>query len=149
MARFYSRKKGKSESTRPISRKPPVWCKATPEEVESLVVKLGKEGHPPSFIGVILRDQYGIPLVKSITGKSITQILKENNLSPKLPEDLENLLKKAERARKHLEKHRKDYSNKRALALIESKIHRLSEYYKERGILPADWKYKPSVASVA
>jgi small subunit ribosomal protein S15 len=149
LARFYSRKKGKSESTRPISRKPPSWCKATPEEVENLVVKLGREGYPPSLIGVILRDQHGIPLVKSITGKSITQILKDNNLSPKLPEDLENLLKKAERTRKHLEKHRKDYSNKRALALIESKIHRLSEYYKEKGVLPADWKYKPSVASVA
>jgi small subunit ribosomal protein S15 len=149
LARLYSRKKGKSDSNRPISRKPPSWCKATPEEVESLVVKLGKEGYSPSFIGLILRDQYGIPLVKSITGKTVTQILKENNLSLKLPEDLENLLKKAEQTRKHLEKYRKDYSNKRALALIESKIHRLSEYYKEKGILPADWKYKPSVASVA
>jgi len=149
LARLYSRKKGKSDSVRPISRKAPSWCKYTPEEVESLVIKLGKEGYSSSLIGVILRDQYGIPLVKSITGKSVTQILKENNIASKLPEDLEALLKKAERARRHLEKHKKDYSNKRALALIESKIHRLSKYYKEKGILPADWKYKPSVASVA
>ncbi|MBS7655727.1 30S ribosomal protein S15 [Candidatus Bathyarchaeota archaeon] len=149
MARLYSRKKGKSDSIRPISRKTPSWCKYTPEEVESLVVKLGKEGYSSSLIGVILRDQYGIPLVESITGKSVTQILKENSIASKLPEDLETLLKKAEQARRHLEKHKKDYNNKRALALIESKIHRLSEYYKERGILPADWKYKPSVASVA
>jgi small subunit ribosomal protein S15 len=149
LARLYSRKKGKSKSTRPISRKTPSWCKYAPEEVESLIVKLGKEGYSPSFIGVTLRDQYGIPLVKAITGKSITQILKESNLASKLPEDLENLLKKAEKARRHLEKHKKDYSNKRALALIESKIHRLSEYYKEKGVLPADWKYKSSIASVA
>ncbi|MEM0313519.1 MAG: 30S ribosomal protein S15, partial [Candidatus Bathyarchaeia archaeon] len=86
--------KGKSHSTRPVSKRPPSWCKYQPEEVEALVVKLAREGHPPSRIGTILRDQYAIPLVKPITGKTINQILKDAGLAPSIPEDLGNLLKK-------------------------------------------------------
>jgi small subunit ribosomal protein S15 len=48
-----------------------------------------------------------------------------------------------------LEKNRKDYQNKRALATVESKIHRLVKYYKARGKLTPEWEYKPMAASVA
>jgi len=101
------------------------------------------------MIGTILRDQYAIPLVKPITGKSVTQILKEAGLAPSIPEDLENLIIKATRLYAHLEKNRKDLHNKRALQLVEAKIHKLSRYYKRKGILPENWKYKPRVASLA
>lgn len=149
MARLYSSKRGSSGSTRPIGKKPPAWTKYEPEEVESFVVKLAKEGEPPSVIGVTLRDKHGVPLAKPIVGKKITQILEGAGLKPRLPEDLENLVKRADAMRKHLEKNRKDYPNKRALALIESKIHRLVKYYRARNMLPADWAYKPIAASVA
>jgi len=141
--------KGKSHSTRPVSKRPPSWCKYQPEEVEALVIKLAREGHPPSRIGTILRDQYAIPLVKPLTGKTITQILKEAGLAPSIPEDLGNLLKKAARLSAHLEKHRKDLHNKRALQLVEAKIHKLSRYYKREGVLPPNWKYEPKIASIA
>ncbi|RLI15885.1 30S ribosomal protein S15 [Candidatus Bathyarchaeota archaeon] len=137
------KEKGKSHSTRPVSKRPPSWCKYQPEEVEALVIKLAKEGHPPSRIGTILRDQYAIPLVKPITGKSITQILKEAELAPTIPEDLGNLIKKAARLTAHLEKNRKDLHNKRALQIVEAKIHKLSKYYKREGVLPPNWKYEP------
>ncbi|RLI41083.1 30S ribosomal protein S15, partial [Candidatus Bathyarchaeota archaeon] len=91
----------------------------------------------------ILRDQYAIPLVKPITGKSITQILKEAELAPTIPEDLGNLIKKAARLTAHLEKNRKDLHNKRALQIVEAKIHKLSRYYKREGVLPPNWKYEP------
>lgn len=142
------KEKGRSHSTRPVTKRPPSWCKYTPEEVISLVIKLAREGNPPSKIGVILRDQYGIPLVKPIVGKGILEILRENGLAPKIPEDLENLIKKARRIAAHLEKHKKDTHNKRALQLVESRIHRLAEYYKEKGILSHDWDYKAIVASI-
>jgi small subunit ribosomal protein S15 len=100
------------------------------------------------MIGLILRDQYGIPLVKPIVGKRITQILKRSDLTPSIPEDLDAMLKKANKLRKHLEKNRQDSYNKRSLTLVESKIHRMSDYYKNRGILPKNWKYVPAVASV-
>lgn len=140
--------KGKSHSTRPVSKRPPSWCKYQPEEVEALVIKLAREGHPPSRIGTILRDQYAIPLVKPLTGKTITQILREADLAPSLPEDLGNLLKEAARLSAHLEKHRKDLHNKRALQLVEAKIHKLARYYKREGVLPPNWKYEPKIASI-
>ena len=146
--RVPKKEKGKSHSTRPVTHRKPSWCKYTPEEVEALVVKLAKEGNFPSKIGVILRDQYGIPLVKPLVGKSITEILKEYSLAPSIPEDLEMLLRKASRLHAHLEKHKGDRHNKRALQIIESKIHRLSGYYKRKGVLSKDWKYTPTVLAV-
>ena len=89
------KEKGMSHQTRPVTKRPPEWCRYTAEEVEALIMKLAKEGHPPSKIGIILRDQHGIPLAKPITEKSVTQILKERKMFSSLPEDLENLLRKA------------------------------------------------------
>lgn len=148
MAKLYSRRRGKSGSIRPVSKKPPAWCKYTPEEVEALVVKLSKEGNSPSMIGLILRDRYGIPLVKPIVEKTVKEIISGAGLASKLPEELEVLLKRAVELKKHLEKNRKDYRNKHALALVESKIHRLAKYYRDKGAIPSDWKYKAFVASV-
>ena len=142
------KEKGRSHSTRPVTHRSPSWCRYTSEEVEALVVKLAREGNPPSKIGVILRDQYGIPLVKPIVGKSVTEVLKDNGLAPTLPEDLEMLLRKASRLHAHLERNRGDKYNKRALQIVESKIHRLSEYYKRKGALPKDWKYRPTVLAI-
>ena len=120
----------------------------TAEEVEALVMKLSKEGYPPSKIGIILRDQHGIPLAKPITGKSVTQILKERNLVSSLPEDLENLLRRATRLHVHYDKNKADLSNKRALQIVEAKIYKLSRYYKNKGVLPQEWKYKPKAIAL-
>jgi len=140
--------KGKSHQIRPVTKRPPTWCRYTPEEVEALVIRLAKDGHPPSKIGTILRDQHGIPLTKPITGRTISRILKEAELAPSLPEDLETLLRKAASLRVHLDKNEKDLGNKRALQLIEAKIHKLSRYYKRKGLLPPDWKYEAKAASL-
>ena len=141
------KQKGRSHQIRPVTKRPPSWCRYTSEEVEALVIRLAKDGHPPSKIGTILRDQHGIPLTKPITGRTISQILKEAELAPSLPEDFETLLRKAARLRVHLDKNKKDLSNKRALQVIEAKIHKLSRYYKSKGVLPPDWKYEAKAAS--
>jgi len=148
LARLYSRKHGSSGSRRPISKRPPAWVKYDPDEVEAAVVKLAREGNDPSMIGMMLRDKFGIPLVRHITGKRMTKILSGAGVSPKMPDDLQTLLRKADGLRKHLERNRKDHSNKRALTLIESKILRLASYYQDQNVLPSDWKYKPIAASV-
>jgi hypothetical protein len=41
-----------------------------------MITKAAKKGQMPSQIGVLLRDQHGIPLVKSVTGSKILRILK-------------------------------------------------------------------------
>lgn len=148
-ARLYTSKRGRSGSTRPISKKTPSWVKYTPDEVESLVLKLSREGNTASMIGMLMRDRYGVPLVKSITGKNIHEILVAAQQAGALPEDLSALVKKADDMRRHLEKNRKDHVNKRSLAMIESKIHRLVKYYHATGRLRPEWEYKHVVASVA
>lgn len=126
----------------------PSWVSYTQEEVEQLVIELAKRGFSPSMIGIILRDQYGIPLVKPILGKSITEVLQEHGLAPQIPEDLMNLIRRAVKIRKHLEEHPKDLSARRGLNLVESKIHRLVKYYKRVGKLPQDFTYTPEAFSM-
>ncbi len=139
---MHARKRGKSRSNRPLSKEPPEWVKISPEETEALIVKLAKEGTPPSRIGVILRDVYGVPLVSQVTGKSISQILEENKLLPEIPEDLANLIERARRMQLHLSTHRSDRYNKKRLQLVEAKIHRLVKYYSRIGRIPRDFKVK-------
>lgn len=134
---------GKSHSRRPVSKRTPTWFRYGPEEVEAFVIRLAKEGQTSSRIGVTLRDQYGIPLVKSVTGKSINDILDEANLRPSVPEDLTNLLRKANDLQRHLSKNKSDAVNKRSLELLVSKIRRTGRYHKSRGRLPESWEYRP------
>lgn len=140
MGRMHSNGKGMSSSALPYSRNPPSWVKSTPEEVVESICKLAKKGLAPSQIGVILRDSHGIAQVKNVTGNKILRILKSSGLAPEIPEDLYHLIKKAVSVRKHLERNRKDCDGKFRLILIESRIHRLSRYYKTVGSLPANWK---------
>ena len=89
-------------------------------------------------------------------------------LAPEIPEDLYMLIKKvcylhflhplkissadliriqAVAVRKHLVRNRKDKDSKFRLILIESRIHRLSRYYKSVGVLPPTWRYESATAS--
>jgi len=140
--------KGTSHQIRPVSKRPPSWCKYAPEEVEALVIKLAKEGNSAIKIGTILRDRHGIPLTRPIMGKSVTKILRENNLAPGMPEDLDILVRKASALATHLERNKGDQHNKRNLQIIEAKIHKLARYYKREGALSQDWKYEPKIASL-
>ena len=117
------------------------WIEYGNDEIIKIICELAEKGNSASLIGVILRDQYGVPDVKVVTKKSITQILKEKKLAPQLPEQFLNLLRQALKLRKHLEKNRNDNSNRRGLQLTESKIKRLVRYYKAKKILPADFYY--------
>lgn len=148
MGRIHARRKGKAGSKRPSTRTIPRWVRYKKNEIERLVVKLAKEDNSTSRIGLILRDQFGIPSVKIVTGKTISEIMKENETYPKFPEDIFNLLKQAVKLRGHLEKNKKDYTSKRGLELLESKIRRLGKYYVRKKVLPEDWKYSPQKAKL-
>ena len=148
MGRLHSHNYGKSHSVRPLNPKVPSWIKQDPKEIEALIVKYAKEDLSASQIGVKLRDQHSIPLVKPIIKKSITKILEENDLKTELPEDLNNIVKKAIGLQKHLNSNKGDNRNVRSLELIEAKIHRLSVYYKKTGRIPQKWKYKSVIAQL-
>ncbi len=148
VGRLHSHNYGKSHSTRPLNPKAPSWIKQDPKEIEELIVKYGKEDLSASQIGIKLRDQHSIPLVKPIIKKTITKVLEENDLKTEIPEDLNNIVKKAIGLQKHLKTNKKDNRNVRSLELIEAKIHRLSVYYKKIGRIPKNWKYKSVVAQL-
>ena len=142
MARIHARTRGKSGSKRPLEVDLSLVT-LKKKEVEDLVIKLARdELKKPSMIGLILRDTYAVPSVKAVTGKSVTQILKEHDLQSTVPEDLRALTVKADRLRKHLNSNTRDTHNKRGLLLLESKIRRLTKYYKRVGRIPENWIYK-------
>ncbi|CAG8656612.1 5547_t:CDS:2 [Paraglomus occultum] len=140
MGRMHAPGKGIARSALPYRRTAPSWLKTTPEDVCDQICKLAKKGMTPSQIGVNLRDAHGIAQVKNVTANKILRILKKQGLSPEIPEDLYHLIKKAVAVRKHLERNRKDKGAKFRLILIESRIHRLSRYYKLSGQLAPNWK---------
>ncbi len=148
MGRLHTHNHGKSHSTRPIELKKPSWVTQSPKEIEEIITKYGKDGLTSSQIGMKLRDQYAIPLVKPILNKGITQVLEENKITQELPEDLNNIVNKAVGLQKHLKSNKSDNRNTRSLELIEAKVQRLSVYYKKIGRIPKNWKYKSVVAQL-
>ena len=147
MARTHAHTHGKSHSNRPTSKNAPSWTIAD-QEIVSKIVDFGKDGLTASEIGLRLRDEFAVPLVKPILGKTITEVLEENNITKTMPEDLERLVRKALGLQKHLNNHNSDKRNVKSLELIESKIHRLSRYYKKNSKIPQNWKYKSVIAKL-
>ena len=90
----------------------PNWVKLKPAELEKLVIELGKSGKGPAQIGLVIRDQHGIPKAK-VLGKRIAQILKENNV--KFETEKEILEKKIKVLNDHIKTKSHDYSAKRSL----------------------------------
>jgi len=129
---MHAHKRGKSGSKRVVYSGPPPWSPLKTEEVEGLVVKLASEGHAPSKIGLILRDSYGIPSVRNITGKKISRILAEKGVGFSRTEDLDKLVAKAERMVTHLTRNSSDRFNVHNIQLVKSKIRRLARYHSKR-----------------
>jgi len=143
-------KRGKSREKPMKEKKPgvPDWVELKPEEAVEAIVNLGNAGHSSSEIGMLLRDQYGVPNVKALTGKSVEEIMADHKLLPEIPSDLMSLIKKSVNLQKHLKKNKKDFSAKRGLQLTVSKIRNLVKYYKRKGRLPLDWRYSEKTASL-
>ncbi|MBM3230535.1 hypothetical protein FJZ22_02680 [Candidatus Pacearchaeota archaeon] len=89
------------------------WMKMKPSEVESLVVELAQKGNTPSKIGIILRDQHGIPKVKML-GKKISKMLAEKKITYTTEKQMYQA--SIENIEKHSAQHKHDYTAKKALA---------------------------------
>ncbi len=148
MSRMHNSRRGSSGSKRPVLDKNPDWVQQSPAEIVELVAKLAGEGMTMAKIGLVLRDQYAVPDVRLATGKSMKQLLADKGMKTELPEDLANLMKRAVELSNHLKGNPRDLHNKHGLQLVESKIRRLVKYYKAEGVLPANWKYSLSTATL-
>ncbi len=148
MSRMHSRKKGKSGRKRPKSKKTPEWLEVDKAEVEEIILKMAKEGVPSSKIGLVLRDRYGIPAIRTILGMPIAKFLKKNKVGSEYPEDFIELIKRAVRMNKHMKKNNKDVHNKTKYQHVVSKVLRLAKYYEKKGRIPKGWKYDPDQAEL-
>lgn len=126
MAKRYGRGRGKARSHAPKAEKP-YWLKMDTKEVEDLVISLAKKEMPPAKIGLVLRDTYGIPSVKAITGKKIQKIIAERGMETK-SQDIKALEKSAKMLKAHLDKNKQDKVAKRGLQLTESKLAKLRKH---------------------
>ena len=148
MARMHSGDKGKHGSKKPVSKKAPAWVELGAKEIEELIVSQANAGQTPAEIGMVLRDQYGVPSVRAVTKKRVSDILAKHKLLPDVPRDLLNLIEKSVKLTKHMAENRKDTTAKRGYQLTVSKIRRLAKYYKKKGQLPADWRYTKQTAAL-
>tara|TARA_Y100000287_G_scaffold141497_1_gene116248 strand:- start:21 stop:467 length:447 start_codon:yes stop_codon:yes gene_type:complete len=139
---MHSGGKGSSGSSKPFSSEPPKWSESDKKVIESHILDLNKEGHSNAMIGTILRDRFAVPDVRLATGERISQILSRNGVVPNYPEDMMNLMRRAQGLIDHLSNNPKDKHNRRQLELCESKIRRLAKYYKGNEKLDSDWQYK-------
>ncbi len=148
MGRMHSGSKGKSGSSKPFVKETPTWQAYSAKEVEALIVKLAKEKLTPAKIGIKLRDMYGVPSVKTTCGKTVMQILTEKGLQKQLPQDLLDIIRKYIEITKHLETNKQDKTARRGLQLAQSKLGRLTKYYKRVGMVDKDWKFDTAKAGI-
>ncbi|MEA3199043.1 MAG: small subunit ribosomal protein [Thermoplasmata archaeon] len=148
MARVHARRRGSSRSRAPAREEAPEWQPLEKQEIIDKIVALARDGRTGAYIGLVLRDQHGVPDVKLATGMTMREILEKNGVAPQIPEDLQNLMKRAVHLQGHLATHRRDLHNGRGLTLIEARIRRLADYYRRIGRLPADWRYSAETAQL-
>ena len=120
----------------------------TKDEVEEKVLELAKGGASTAKIGLVMRDHYGVPSVRLVTGQKLAKWLGSKGVKHDLPEDLSSLLRRAVKLAGIVRAHKKDLHNKRRLQLLESKIRRLEKYYRREGRLPKAWRYSLDSAAV-
>jgi small subunit ribosomal protein S15 len=111
-------------------------------------LKLSKSGLTSAQVGAQLRDTYGVPAIRAVTGSRMVPLLASHGVKPELPEDLAALIRRVVKLQRHLVEHPFDHSNRRGLALMEARIRRLARYYRTRGILPEGWRFSAAQAAL-
>jgi small subunit ribosomal protein S15 len=109
----------------------PTWVKMKDTELKKIIAELA-EKYAPAQIGIVLRDQYGIPTTK-IFGKKLKELLKEVGIERN--EDLENAEKKVENMKEHLKTNITDRKAKHKLQKAQSRLNITRKYFgikKER-----------------
>jgi len=148
MSRIHSGHKGRAGSHRPFPLTKPEWVTTTKEELVTQAVQMSKSGLSSAQVGLSLRDAYGVPSARAVTGKRLGALLKEAGVTSEIPDDLQALLKRVVHLQRHLETHPKDLSNQRGLSLMESRIRRLARYYRQQKRIPESWRYTAAAAAL-
>jgi small subunit ribosomal protein S15 len=148
VSRIHSGRKGRAGSHRPYPLTKPEWVTVTPDEMVTQAVQLAKAGRSAAQVGQILRDSYGVPSSRAVTGKRLAGLLAEKGVRPEIPDDLAAMLRRVVHLQRHLETHPADLANRRGLTLLESRIRRLARYYRQRRRIPESWRYSSAGAAL-
>ena len=103
----------------------PTWVKMKEPELKKLITELS-EKHAPSQIGMVLRDQYGIPSTR-VFGKKLKAYMQE--LGIERNEDLENAENKVEKMKEHLKTNITDRKAKHKLQHAQSRLNITRKYF--------------------
>ena len=99
--------------------KKPVWLKMDEESLKKIIAELAEKYEAPQ-IGLILRDQYGIPTTR-LYGKKLNKYLKE--IGKDSNTDLKNLDKKFENMKKHISENPTDKKAKHKFQKAQSRLN--------------------------
>ena len=147
MSRTYARRREKLVA--PIHRvEKPSWLTVDEKSVNDAVVELARKKTRLSDIGMILRDKYGVPDIKLVTGKGLKETITDMGIQMDLPDDLRDMMIKALRLHEHLDKNKKDMRAKRDVVVTESRIKSLAQYYIKKNVLPSNWRYSVDTAKL-
>ena len=105
-----------------------IWLKTKEDELKKIIAELAKK-YPTSQIGLILRDQYGIPTTK-LYGKKLGEYLKELGIEKN--QELENAQKKFEGIKEHLKTNITDKKAKHKLQKAQSQLNVLKKYFNKK-----------------
>ncbi len=141
---------GKAKSRKPNieSAKPIEGANTNKKEIEGIIEGYAKQNMHQAMIGQMLKEKHNVPYIKQLFGKRLGHILSEKGAKGPLPQDMFDLMKKAVNMREHITANHKDFHNKLRLQRTESKIWKLSKYYKSKGVIANDWKYDPEQAAL-
>ena len=103
----------------------PTWVKMQEPELKKIIVEL-LEKYPPSQIGMVLRDQYGIPTTR-IYGRKLKEYLTEAGIE--VNEDLDNAEKKVERMKEHLKSNITDRKAKHKFQGAQARLNITRKYF--------------------
>ena len=118
-----------SKTKKPIKIEKPVWLKFTKEEIEAIILKLAEKGLTAEKIGLVLRDQYGVPKAK-IYDIKISKILKQKD---KYEEPTNKNLKiKLDKVINHYKKNKQDKTAERSLIITKAKLKKRDDYKKKK-----------------
>lgn len=111
------------------SPKTKVSEKEIAENIEKIIIGLGKEGASPAEIGMILKEKYDVDKFR-VLGKRIAKILEENNIKYKL--DLDFVNEKISKIEKHYAKNKQDKRAKREIVRFIGLRRKIEKYMSKK-----------------
>jgi small subunit ribosomal protein S15 len=105
-------KESLTKKSEPKTEKPS-WLTMKSADVEKLILDLHRQGVTPAKIGIILRDQHGIPKAK-LLGKKIRKIIESSGAQ--FPAEITDVRAKIMNLERHNTQHKHDHTARRSLA---------------------------------